>query len=239
MLMIAIRAFVIVLGITALASLINKLLANSGLRMWLLLNQQDIPLALWLASLVEHLAYGILVVLICFAVARSYWRSLFPEKINWLLLFGCFVLGLAFAMFLNHPVHSVLFEAFFGKPTFTGGAVSDTIAAGIFSGLAGYERLLTISALATVLLSPVIEELTDRGILFREAESLPFWMVALLSIVVFCLSHYAVGGLAKVLAVVPAAILFVAVRIKTGSFAYPAATHVGVNLAALLKLQVF
>lgn len=49
-------------------------------------------------------------------------------------------------MFFNHPIHVFLFELYFGKASFTGGAVSDTIAAGIFSGLQGYNRLLSLSA---------------------------------------------------------------------------------------------
>lgn len=81
--------------------------------------------------------------------------------------------------------------------------------------------------------------MTDRGILFKEAESLPLWIVAALSLFVFCLSHYAIGGLAKVLVVVPAALLFITLRLKTGSFIYSTAAHIGMNLAALLKLQVF
>jgi len=235
----AIRAAVLVLGIAALASLANRLVAESGLRFWLLMHQQTTPGALWAVSALEHLTYGLLVILICYVVARGYWRMLFPEHLSIVKLAAWFGAGVVFAMFLNHPIHSFLFEIFFGKPTFTGGAVSDGIAATIFSGLSGFQRLFNLASVATIVLSPFVEELTDRGILFTEADRLPLWQVALVSFLVFCFSHYAIGGMAKVLAVVPAAVLFISIRIKTGSFMYAAAAHVGMNLAAVLKLQVF
>jgi hypothetical protein len=54
----AIRAIVIVLGIAAFAALANRLLAESGLQHWLLMRQQTMPGALWLASAAQHLGYG-------------------------------------------------------------------------------------------------------------------------------------------------------------------------------------
>lgn len=235
----AFRATVIVLGIAALASVLNKQVADSGLRFWLLMKQQALPGALWGVSAVEHLTYGFAVILICMLVARGYWRSLFPAQINVMWLLASFVLGIVFAMFLNHPMHVFLFDVFFGKPVFMGGAVSDSIAATIFSGFSGYQRLFTLSACATIIMTPIVEELTDRGILFKEAEGMRLWQVAILSFLIFSTSHYAIGGMAKVLAVVPAALLFVGVRLKTGSFIYAASAHIAMNLAAMLKLQVF
>jgi membrane protease YdiL (CAAX protease family) len=222
---VAVRAVVLVFGIAAIATLLNRVVSDSGLRMWLLMNQQSLPGSLWAMSAIEHLTYGLAVVALSFCVARSYWRQLFPEHLNIWWLVASFILGVFFALFLNHPMHDFLFRIFFGNPA--------------FSGLAGYERLFTLSAFATILVTPFIEELTDRGIVFREAESLGLLQVALLSFLMFCFSHYAIGGFAKVLAVVPAALLFVAIRLKTGSFIYAFAAHVAVNMAALLKLQVF
>ena len=234
-----VRAAVIVLGVAAVASLANRMMADSGMQMWFLMRQQSLPGALWMASAFQNLFYGIAALIAAWFVARNYWAVLFPSPFNLLQLCVCFICGIVFAMFFNHPMHSFLFEVFFGKPQFTGGAVSDTLAAGIFSGVEGYGRLLSFSAVATIILSPIVEELTDRGIFFQETESLPLWLVALASLVVFCLSHFVIGGMAKVLAVVPAALLFVGTRLKTGSFVYSATAHVGVNLAAMLKLQVF
>jgi Type II CAAX prenyl endopeptidase Rce1-like len=236
---IVIRAAIIVFGIAAVAALANRLMSDSGLQMWFLMRQQTLPGALWMASAVQNLFYGVVAFIAAWFVARNYWAALFPPRMNLLQLFLCFGGGIVFAMFFNHPMHTFLFEAFFGKPQFTGGAVSDTLAAGIFSGIEGYGRLLSFSAVATIILSPIVEELTDRGIFFQETETLPISLVAVASLVVFCLSHFAIGGMAKVLAVVPAALLFVGLRLKTGSFIYAAAAHVGVNLAAMLKLQVF
>ncbi len=235
---IAFRATALVLGIAALATWFNRLMADSGLRIWLLMKQQTLPGALWGVSAIESLTYGLSVILISFFVARGFWRALFPDRISWKWLVISFVLGILFAMFLNHPMHVFLFDVFFGKPVFTGGAISDSIAATIFSGFAGYKLLFTMSAFATIFLTPIVEELTDRGILFKQAESLPLWQIAILSLLVFCISHYAIGGMAKVLAVVPAALLFVGVRLKTGSFVYSAAAHIAMNLAAMMKLQV-
>lgn len=235
----AIRAAVLVLGIVALAALISRMAFDSGLRFWLLMQQQWLPGALWGVSAVEHLTYGIAVVLLCSCVARGYWRSLFPGHVSIAWLLASFGLGIVFAMFLNHPLHVLLFDGFFGKPVISGGAVSDSVAATVFTGLSAYQRLFTFSAFATIIMSPVVEELTDRGILYKEADTLPLWQVAILSLLVFCISHYAIGGMAKVLAVVPAALLFVGVRLKTGSFIYAAAAHIAVNLSAMLRLQVF
>lgn len=233
----AVRAAVIVLGIAALAALINRLVADSGLRLWLLMKQQSLPGSLWAASAVEHFTYALAVLLVGLLVAKDYWRELLPARLSLPWLVACFAMGIAFAVVLNHPMHELLFDAFFGKPQLAGGAVSDTIAASIFSQLSTTSLLLSLPAFATILLTPLVEELTDRGILFREAASLPAWQIAVLSFLVFCFSHFAIGGMAKVLAVVPAALLFIGVRLKTGSFLYSAAAHTGVNLTATLKLQ--
>jgi hypothetical protein len=235
---IAVRATCLVAAIAVLASLINRFVASADLKLWLLMQQNTLPGSLILAQLLEHCFYGVTALLLCWLLARGYWRQLFPEHMNWLLFAGCVALGAFFSTFLNNPMHALLFEVFFGTPTFTGGAVADAVAAGIFNGLQGWTRIFTMSAFATALLTPLVEELSDRGILFKEAQDLSLWQVALLSLIVFCFSHYAIGGMAKVLAVAPAAILFVAVRLKTGSFLYSAASHMGVNAAALLKLQV-
>jgi membrane protease YdiL (CAAX protease family) len=235
----ALRTAAIVLGIAALASLFNRMLADSGLRFWLLMKQQTLPGVLGAVSALEYLTYGLCVIVISYLIARSYWREMFPERLNFKWLAACFAIGTVFAMFINHPMHVFLFEAYFGKSTFTGGAVSDSIAANIFSGLSNYQRLLTFSAFATIIMTPFVEELTDRGILFTQAEALPMWQVAVLSFAVFCLSHYAIGGLAKVLAVVPAALLFITIRLRTGSFIYSTAAHIAMNFAALMKLQVW
>ncbi len=236
--MVALRTAALVLGVAALATLINKLVANSGLREWLLLNQLSVPGALYAVEAVATFTYGLAALLISYFVARSYWRDMFPEVLSWKLLVGCLLGGGLFAMFLNHPMHVFLFEVFFGKQTFTGGAVSDALVGGVFSGLRPGEFKLSMPFVATALVTPFIEELTDRGILFKECQPLAPWQRAILSFLVFCLSHYAIGGMAKSLAVVPAAVLFIAIRMWTGSFVYSAAAHTGLNTAALLKLQV-
>lgn len=235
---IAIRATCLVAGIAAFATLANRLIAASDVKLWLLMHQQSLPGSLFASQFAEHCSYGIAAILLVWLVAREYWRELFPQKMRWTVLLGSALVGILFAMFLNHPIHAFLFDAFFGSPSFGGGAVSDTIAAGIFAGQQGWTRILSVSAFATVVLSPFVEELTDRGILFKEAELLPQWQIAVLSLLVFCLSHYAIGGTAKMLAMVPAGLVFVALRLKTGSFIYPAAAHMGVNAVALFKLQV-
>jgi hypothetical protein len=235
----SVRAATIVFGIAALAALLNLMLANSGLRAFLILHQLSIPGSLLLVHAMESFTYAFAVLLIAYLFAVNYWRQLFPDKIKWPFVLAAMIAGIGFAMFLNHPAHVLLFEGFFGQPIMNGGQTSDSVVGGIFSGLRQSQGLLNIPTFATMFLTPFIEELTDRGILFKESEGLPLWQIALLSFLVFCLSHYAVGGMAKVLAVAPAAILFVATRIITKSFVYSAAAHAGVNIAALMKLQVW
>jgi Type II CAAX prenyl endopeptidase Rce1-like len=236
---IAVRAAVTIFGISALASLINTLVANANITGWLIMRQQTLPGALWLAGCVTVLTYGVAVLLISYWVARDYWWQLFPDRLRWPVIFVALVGGVLFAMFLNHPMHVFLIDIFFDKPNMTGGAVSASSVGGIFGGLRNSQNLLTLPILATMLLTPFIEELTDRGILFKEAEALPAWQIILLSFLIFCFSHYAIGGFAKVLAVAPAAALFLATRVATGSFVYAAAAHIGVSAAALMKLQLW
>jgi Type II CAAX prenyl endopeptidase Rce1-like len=235
----AVRAATVVFGIAALASLLNRMMANSGLREFLLMKQLSIPGSLTLVNGLESFTYGIAVVLVAYIFAARYWRELFPNKIRWWLVMLAGLAGVSFAMFLNHPAHVFLFDVYFGHPSLIGGATSDSVVGGIFSGLRPSQALLTMPAFATMFLTPFIEELTDRGILFKEGEGLPLWQIAVLSLLVFCLSHYVIGGMAKVLAVAPAATLFVATRLLTGSFVYSAAAHVGVNASALMRLQVW
>jgi membrane protease YdiL (CAAX protease family) len=236
--MVALRTAALVFGVAALATLINRLVANSGLREWLLLNQLSIPGALYTVEAVATFTYGAAALLVSYFVARSYWRDMFPEVLSWKLLIGCLAAGVLFAMFLNHPMHVFLFDVFFDKPQLAGGAVSDSMIGGIFSGLRPGDFKFSMPFLATTLVTPFIEELTDRGILFKECQPLAPWQRAVLSFMVFCLSHYAIGGMAKSLAVIPAALLFIAIRMWTGSFVYSASAHAGLNTAALMKLQV-
>ncbi len=235
----ALRATVLVFGISALATLVNRAVANSGLNEWLLMNQLSFPGAVWFARFVNTFTFGIAVIVTAIAVARNYWRGMFPIRFNWLFFIASGIAGLIFAIFLNHPLHQFLFDAAFGQPIVNGGATTDSVVGGIFSGLRQTQSLFAMSSIATILLTPFIEELTDRGILFQEAEGLALWQVAVLSFLVFCFSHYLIGGLPKVLAVVPAAALFVGIRIATGSFVYSVAAHAGINVAALMKLQVW
>jgi membrane protease YdiL (CAAX protease family) len=235
---IVMRATAIVVGIATIGVFLDRTLANSGVSQALLMRQQSLPGALTLLGAINALSYAVVVFLMAALVARGYWRSLFPERVNLLLLLGCLVVGVAFAAFLNNPAHKLLFNLIFGKPVMTGGLISDVVAGNLFSNMRS-TNLLTFAAFATVVATPFIEELTDRGILFREAEALPIWQVMILSLAVFALSHLLIGGMAKVLAVVPAGLLFVALRVYTGSFLYSAFAHMGLNLAALLKLQVF
>jgi membrane protease YdiL (CAAX protease family) len=232
----ALRALAIVVGIAALGVFADRAMANSGTTHALLMRQQWLPGALFLKSALDALTYAAVVLCLALVVARGYWRALFPEKLSWLKLALCLAGGVAFAAFLNNPAHTLLFRVIFGEPRMVGGMISEVVAGNLFSNMRA-TNLLTFAAFATVFATPFIEELTDRGILFKEAEGLPVWQIALLSLLVFAFSHYLIGGMAKVLAVVPAGIFFVGLRVWTGSFIYSAAAHAGVNLAALLKLQ--
>lgn len=90
----AIRAIVIVLGIAAVASLANRLIADSGLQTWFLMRQQFMPGALLLASAVQYLAYGLVALLAALLVAQGYWRALMPAATNKLLLAACILTGI-------------------------------------------------------------------------------------------------------------------------------------------------
>jgi hypothetical protein len=234
----AMRVAALVFGISALAALANRGVANSGITQWLLMHQQGMPGAVFVASVIGTFTYGFAVLLVTYLVSRNYWRELFPDRMRWTLFGGCLVAGVLFAMFFNHPIHVFLFDFFFDQPVMRG-VVSDAVTGNLFNGLRNSQMLFTLPAIATILVSPFVEELTDRGIAFKEGEGLALWQIALLSFLIFCFSHYAIGGFAKVLAVVPVAALLVATRIATGSFFYSVAAHIGVNAAALLKLQVW
>jgi membrane protease YdiL (CAAX protease family) len=235
----AIRSATVVFGIAAFGTLISRLVANSGLREYLILHQLSIPGSLYMVNALESFTYAFAVLLIAYLFSGFYWRDLFPDRIHWPKMFLALIVGVGFAMFLNHPAHVFLFDQFFDQRMMNGGQTSDSVVGGIFSGLRGANVLLSMPAFATMFATPFIEELTDRGILFREGERLAIWQLAILSFLVFTLSHFAIGGMAKVLAVAPAAALFVATRVVTKSFVYSAAAHVGVNVAALMKLQVW
>jgi hypothetical protein len=50
--------------------------------------------------------------------------------------------------------------------------------------------------------------------------------------------HFAIGGMANALAVMPSAISFIGLCIWTGSFIYSCAAHAALDAAALMRLQV-
>jgi hypothetical protein len=56
----ALRTAAIVLGIAALASLFNRMLADSGLRFWLLMKQQTLPGVLGAVSALEYLTLSLI-----------------------------------------------------------------------------------------------------------------------------------------------------------------------------------
>jgi membrane protease YdiL (CAAX protease family) len=150
-----------------------------------------------------------------------------------------FVAGLAFAILINHPLHKILFEAFYGPFVLTNGQQSEWMLAGIASDNAGSARMLSMAGISTMLLSPFVEELTDRGILFKESEGLNRWQIALLSIAFFSFAHFVGGGFPKVLAIAPLALVFVGLRFWSGSFVYSFAAHVAFNIVALSGWSVF
>jgi Type II CAAX prenyl endopeptidase Rce1-like len=230
----AARAAAIVFGISALAGLVQRLVANSGLRESLIVHQLSWPGALWLVEFVEIFTFGVAVLLFAFLVARPHWRGLFPQKINWLTLGAACVSGVFFALFINRPAHILFFDLFYEAAPLTGGAMSEALVTGAAGNLGAVSPVLTMSGLSTIFLSPFIEELTDRGIIFRECADLAIWQAAFVSFLVFSLSHYATGGMPKVLAIAPAALLFVTVRVWTGSFLYSAAAHAAMNFSALM-----
>jgi membrane protease YdiL (CAAX protease family) len=230
----AVRAGAIVFGITALATLVQKLVAGSGLRESLIVHQLSWPGALWLVEFVETFTFGIAALLFAFLAARHYWRELFPQKVNWLALAAAGVAGVFFALVINRPAHILFFDLFFDAPALSGGALSEALVTGVVGDLGAKSPLLTMAGISTIFLSPFIEELTDRGIIFRESADIAIWQAAIVSFIVFSLSHYATGGIPKVLAIAPAALLFVTVRVWTGSFLYSAAAHAAMNLSALM-----
>lgn len=143
-------------------------------------------------------------------------------------------MGVLFALFVNKPVHALVFDVLYYVPVLAGGAMSEALVTTVFGGLGGTTSILSFAGVSTVLLSPFIEELTDRGIILRESSMLPLWQAAVISFIVFSMSHYATGGMPKVLAIAPAALLFVGVRVWTGSFVYSAIAHAGMNMSALV-----
>lgn len=234
----ALRGGVIVFGITALAAIAQRAVGDSGIGLFLITKQLSIPGALWLADFIETFTIGIATLLIAFLVAKSYWRTLFPHPFNWWKLLICLAAGLVFALFVNHAVHRILFDFFYGRPVLIGGAFSEALFNRAGSDIAKGSRLFTVAGFATVLVSPFIEELTDRGILFKECESLRPWQIALVSVIVFSLAHFATGGMVKVLAILPVALLLVGLRLWSGSFAYTFAAHMAVNAVALAGLSM-
>jgi hypothetical protein len=211
--MVAVRTAVLVFGIAGLASLVTKLIAQSAIGGWL-----------------TPFTFAIAALLISYLIARSYWRDLFPDRMNWILLIGCLLIGGAFAIFLNQPLQTLLANAVAGK------AMMKDVAFGADLTTMSLKNFKFSSAFfATALVTPLIEELINRGILFKEGQPLGQWQAAILSLVVYGLAHYATDGTQDALAVVPAAILFIGLRLWAGSFVYAAAGHVGLVIAALLK----
>jgi membrane protease YdiL (CAAX protease family) len=223
-----------VFGITAFAALVQKLVAGSGLIESLIVHQLSWPGALWLVDFVETFSFGLAALLFAFLAARPYWRELFPQKINWQALGVAGIAGVFFALVVNRPAHILFFDIFYDVPALSGGALSEALVTGVVGDLGAKSPLLTMAGISTIFLSPFIEELTDRGIIFRECAEIALWQAALVSFLVFSLSHYATGGIPKVLAIAPAALLFVTVRVWTGSFLYSAAAHAAMNLSALM-----
>ena len=61
---------------------------------------------------------------------------------------------------------------------------------------------------------------------------------ALVSVIVFSLAHFATGGMVKVLAILPVALLLVGLRLWSGSFVYTFAAHMGINAVALAGISL-
>jgi membrane protease YdiL (CAAX protease family) len=212
------RSTCIVLGITSLA-----LLAQQMAGMFRIMHA------------VAPLTYGLAAIAAAYGVARPYWRNLFPVRFSIATFAISAAAGLLFAMFFNHPAQQLLANLHHGRPAFSQGMTFDgwTLPAINLNW-----NLFGLQTLATVLVTPFAEELIQRGILFAEMFGAAIWQAAVLSFTIFCLSQLATGGMTGVLTLMPATLLFIAIRCWSGSFIYAFVAHATVNAAMLLGLQV-
>jgi membrane protease YdiL (CAAX protease family) len=146
--------------------------------------------------------------------------------LNWRYLTLAILAGLVFSAIINSATHTFLFDLF--NTNTSAEAAPDTTGTIL--------QILVVASIA-IILAPLSEEIANRGLLFAEADSLPRIQLFLWSILVFALMHILAGGTAKVLAVMPMAVLFVAVRQFTGHWIYSAAAHAAVNLVAGLAIR--
>lgn len=219
---IVIRASLLVFGIASMAILCDRLLAASSLRGFVAQQQwvgQD-----YSVGFIDNFQFAFLLLLFAVLVSCLYWRSLFPSYFDWRALLVSLTLGVVFAAFINGPAQQMVSRLVFG----TGLAVVDAV-----------PGVLGAAAIARLFVVPAIEELILRGILFREVESAPLWLLGLFSILVTLAWQFVFGGAAAAVAFLPFAVLLVALRMWSRSFIYSMLARLAFGAAVVMKLQLF
>ncbi len=223
---IGMRATALVMGATAICVLIQNVAVLTAVSVFA--TPTDASIFQEMFPLLTDAPWRIAIIFACFLLVGGKADWLWPGTFSWRKLMLAFALGAAFSAIVNGTAHKLLYDMF-GIAFLKDDAVEALPSA----------RQVLIYGFIGIVLAPLAEELSTRGLLFAETKTLPRIQVFIWSIIVFALMHILLLGTAKVLAVIPMAILFVAVRHIMGNWIYSAAAHSAVNLIAILEIDVF
>lgn len=216
---IGLRAAALVMGATGICLLIQNVIVRIAVSIWGTPTEGTVFYDIF--PLLDDAPWRIAILFACVILVGRKADWLWPKTLNWRFLLLATLAGLVFSAAINSATHTFLFDLFnIGAAVETAPKIMPTILQILVYGFIG------------IVLAPLSEEMANRGLLFSEAKSLPRIQLFIWSILVFALMHILAGGTAKVLAVMPMAVLFVVVRQLTGHWIYSAAAHTAVNLVA-------
>jgi hypothetical protein len=166
----------------------------------------------------QNMSFQTFQLLFGLVIATAYWKHLLPDRLSWTWSVSSIVLGALLSALVSPDVRSVFL--IFAD---TGSRPAPLPLPEGFKFLFGIPIVHAgLWMLRSAILVPFNENLLYRGILFKEAESLPKWAVAILSYVVFCLAYSFSGGLDGLMLAAKIGLVFVGLRYFSGSFIYPA-----------------
>jgi membrane protease YdiL (CAAX protease family) len=227
------RAGASTIGIIGLSLLIVTILIGDGWSLSLYENAGVPTFITSIYSVLESSAMHLLSLALTLGIVYRARDIIWIGPLNWKLFLALIVLGLLFTRFVGNPIHAFLFDFF----QLQGGAIAEpnpqTLRWDIVRNAHPY-AILAVSLISTAVIVPISEEVLFRGFLFSECRSIGKWRTVILSILIFSLAHYLVGGVAKVIAIFPAGILLTYLRVKFGDWRYTSASHMGLNAAVVL-----
>jgi membrane protease YdiL (CAAX protease family) len=178
-------------------------------------------------NFVQALTFQIAQIALATFLLWPFRRSLRPQISRPLWLAASILLGLVLAIALNPEVRRQIWFFFGFDPGVS--VITPLNPNELAFGSPGAHVLIWVAHSA--LLVPLAENLIYRGVLFKLAEPMSPWKIALASLLTFCLAYFFNGGWDGLLFALQFGAALTLLRVATGTVVFPIIAHMAFGLA--------